>query len=69
MLGGELSTFGPFSDIHLGLTQVIIITRLHAMYQQSRRMLIFLVVVFLAVTVCCGSLLGKAASQVLGGKH
>lgn len=45
---------------------VIIITRLHAMYQQSRRMLIFLVVVFLVVTVCCGSLLGKATSQVLG---
>ncbi|KIK42161.1 hypothetical protein CY34DRAFT_12539 [Suillus luteus UH-Slu-Lm8-n1] len=45
---------------------VIIITRLHAMYQQSRKMLIFLVVVFLAVTTCCGYLLGKATGQVSG---
>ncbi|KAG1887370.1 hypothetical protein F4604DRAFT_1900248 [Suillus subluteus] len=33
---------------------VIIITRLHAMYQQSRKMLAFLVSILLAVTIACG---------------
>jgi hypothetical protein len=30
------------------------ITRLHAMYQRSRNMLIFLTLIFLAVTIACG---------------
>ncbi|OAX32960.1 hypothetical protein K503DRAFT_565980 [Rhizopogon vinicolor AM-OR11-026] len=34
--------------------QVIMIARLHAMYQRSRRMLIFLVIIFLATTVAWG---------------
>ncbi|KAG1798932.1 uncharacterized protein HD556DRAFT_1460351 [Suillus plorans] len=33
---------------------VIMIARLHAMYQGSRTMLIFLVVIFLAVSIACG---------------
>ncbi|KAG1771182.1 hypothetical protein EV702DRAFT_658103 [Suillus placidus] len=33
------------------MLRVIVITRLHAMYQQSRKMLIFLVVIFLADTI------------------
>ncbi|KAG2109695.1 uncharacterized protein F5147DRAFT_691931 [Suillus discolor] len=33
---------------------VIMIARLHAMYQKSRRMLIFLVIIFLAVNIACG---------------
>ncbi|KAG2355077.1 hypothetical protein BDR07DRAFT_1427355 [Suillus spraguei] len=33
------------------MLRVIMITRLHAMYQQSRKMLIFLVVIFLADTI------------------
>ncbi|KAG1774431.1 hypothetical protein EV702DRAFT_523413 [Suillus placidus] len=33
---------------------VIMIARLHAMYQRSRVMLIFLVVIFLAVVIACG---------------
>ncbi|KAG2109611.1 uncharacterized protein F5147DRAFT_146743 [Suillus discolor] len=33
---------------------VIMIARLHAMYQRSRRMLIFLVIIFLAVNIACG---------------
>ncbi|KAG1778950.1 hypothetical protein EV702DRAFT_1043933 [Suillus placidus] len=33
---------------------VIMIARLHAMYQRSRVMLIFLVVIFLAVIIACG---------------
>jgi len=31
--------------------QVIIIIRLHAMYQRSRKMLVFLVVIFLAIQI------------------
>ncbi|KAG2040665.1 hypothetical protein BDR03DRAFT_97821 [Suillus americanus] len=33
---------------------VIMIARLHAMYQRSRMMLLFLVVIFLAVNIACG---------------
>jgi hypothetical protein len=33
---------------------VIMIARLHAMYQKSRIMLIFLVIIFLAVNIACG---------------
>ncbi|KAG1809985.1 uncharacterized protein HD556DRAFT_1522404 [Suillus plorans] len=33
---------------------VIMIARLHAMYQRSRKMLIFLVIIFLAVNIACG---------------
>ncbi|KAG1799933.1 uncharacterized protein HD556DRAFT_77376 [Suillus plorans] len=35
----------------LAMLRIIVITRLHAMYQQSRKMLIFLVVIFLADTI------------------
>ncbi|KAG2040674.1 hypothetical protein BDR03DRAFT_98615 [Suillus americanus] len=35
------------------IAQVIIITRLHAMYQRSKKMHIFLVVTYLAVTIAC----------------
>ncbi|KAG2111313.1 uncharacterized protein F5147DRAFT_103245 [Suillus discolor] len=33
---------------------VIMMARLHAMYQRSRRMLIFLVIIFLAANIACG---------------
>ncbi|KAG2348161.1 hypothetical protein BDR05DRAFT_609602 [Suillus weaverae] len=33
---------------------VIMIARLHAMYQKSRTMLIFLVIIFLAINIACG---------------
>lgn len=36
--------------------QVIIIARLHAMYQQSGRMLMFLIAIFLAITIACGAI-------------
>jgi hypothetical protein len=35
------------------MIQVIMIARLHAMYQRSRMMLIFLVVIFLAINIAC----------------
>ncbi|KAG2037458.1 hypothetical protein BDR03DRAFT_381434 [Suillus americanus] len=34
--------------------QVVMIARLHAIYQRSRMMLIFLVIIFLAVNIACG---------------
>ncbi|KAG0700396.1 hypothetical protein DFH29DRAFT_1001193 [Suillus ampliporus] len=37
---------------------VIIITRLHAMHQRSRKVLILLVVIFLAVNIACAVLIG-----------
>ncbi|KAG2033279.1 hypothetical protein BDR03DRAFT_1094451 [Suillus americanus] len=36
------------------LLGVVMIARLHAMYQKSRIMLIFLVIIFLAVNIACG---------------
>jgi hypothetical protein len=33
--------------------QVIIIVRLYVMYQQSRKMLVFLIVIFLAIQITC----------------
>ncbi|KAG1789733.1 uncharacterized protein HD556DRAFT_1529301 [Suillus plorans] len=33
---------------------IIVIARLHAMYQGSRKMLMFLVIIFLAVNIACG---------------
>ncbi|KAG2101148.1 hypothetical protein BD769DRAFT_1780123 [Suillus cothurnatus] len=48
---------------------VIMIARLHAMYQRSRSMLIFLVIIFLAVNISCGVItaiaLNQAAAEVL----
>ncbi|KAG1798974.1 uncharacterized protein HD556DRAFT_1525444 [Suillus plorans] len=38
----------------IAMLGVIVISRLHAMYQGSRKMLIFLVIVFLAVNIACG---------------
>ncbi|KAG2353686.1 hypothetical protein BDR07DRAFT_1495803 [Suillus spraguei] len=40
------------------ILDVIIIARLHAMYQQSRKMLVFLTAIFLAVTISCGVITG-----------
>jgi hypothetical protein len=48
--------------------QVIMIARLHAMNQQSRKMLIFLVVVFLGVQITCGVITAFTDSRGTGGK-
>ncbi|KIK39024.1 hypothetical protein CY34DRAFT_808728 [Suillus luteus UH-Slu-Lm8-n1] len=45
---------------------VIMITRLHAMYQRSRAMLIFLVIIFLAVIIACGVLVAIGLKNVAG---
>jgi hypothetical protein len=44
------------------------ITRLFAMYQQSRKVLIFLVVVFLSITIACGVIAAIEVRHVSGGK-
>jgi hypothetical protein len=44
------------------------IARLHAMYQRSRIMLIFLVVIFLAVNVTCGVIAVLALKHIVAGK-
>lgn len=46
------------------MLSVIMITRLYAMYQRSRKMLIFIVVTFLAVTIACGVIAAIGSSYV-----
>ncbi|KIK40222.1 hypothetical protein CY34DRAFT_282628 [Suillus luteus UH-Slu-Lm8-n1] len=48
-----------------GMLGVIMIARLHAMYQRSRIMLIFLVIIFLAVNITCGVLTVIALSYIV----
>ncbi|KAG2140773.1 hypothetical protein BD769DRAFT_118691 [Suillus cothurnatus] len=45
---------------------VIMIARLHAMYQRSRIMLIFLVIVFLAVNIACGVIVSITLRNTVG---
>jgi hypothetical protein len=48
--------------------QVIMTTRLYAMYQGSRKMLVFLVVILLAINIACGALTAISLKYVEGGK-
>jgi hypothetical protein len=50
------------------MMQVIMIARLHAMYQRSRIMLIFLVIIFLGINVACGLLTAIDTKYVVVGK-
>lgn len=45
---------------------VIIITRLHVMYQQSRKILVFLVVIFLVITGTCGVIAAIGSKYTIG---
>lgn len=45
------------------------IARLYVMYQKSRRMLIFLVVVFLAIRIAIGVMIAIMVSRFVVGKH
>jgi hypothetical protein len=47
---------------------VIMIARLHAMYQRSRKVLIFLVVIFLTITIANAVMAAIMTMQVTGGK-
>ncbi|KAG1778957.1 hypothetical protein EV702DRAFT_1277406 [Suillus placidus] len=44
---------------------VIMIARLHAMYQGSRNMLIFLVIIFLAVNIACGVIMAIGLKDIV----
>ena len=44
------------------------VTRLNAMYQQSKKMLIFLVLIFSAVTVTCGVIIIIQSRSAASGK-
>ncbi|OAX39356.1 hypothetical protein K503DRAFT_95316 [Rhizopogon vinicolor AM-OR11-026] len=50
------------------MLDVILITRLHAMYQQSRKILAFIIVVFLTLTVTCGVYVAKGTALISGEK-
>ncbi|KAG2086536.1 uncharacterized protein F5147DRAFT_76854 [Suillus discolor] len=45
---------------------IIMITRLHVMYQGSRKMLILLVIIFLTVTITCGVVITIALEHIVG---
>ncbi|KAG1779105.1 hypothetical protein EV702DRAFT_120631 [Suillus placidus] len=42
------------------------ITRLHAMYQQSRQILVFLVAIFLGITIACVGITATGTSHTIG---
>lgn len=44
------------------------IARLRAMYQGSKKMLIFLAVIFLAINIVCGVMLAMGFEHIVGGK-
>jgi hypothetical protein len=54
--------------LNWSIMQVIMIARLHAMYQRSRKVLIFLVVIFLAITIANAVMFALMTMQLSGGK-
>jgi hypothetical protein len=50
------------------MLQVIMIARLHAMYQGSRTVLLFLVIIFLAVNIACVVLTAIGLKYIVTGK-
>jgi hypothetical protein len=50
------------------MLQVIMIARLHAMYQRSRIMFIFLVIIFLAVNIACAVIAAMVLMHIVAGK-
>jgi hypothetical protein len=61
--GGYSVTVPQLCRLDWNIVQVIIIVRLYAMYQQSRKILVSLVVIFLAVTIVFGVITGKISSD------
>jgi predicted RND superfamily exporter protein len=49
------------------MLQVIMIARLHAMYERSRTMLIFLVIIFLGINIACGVISALEVSHTAVG--
>ncbi|KAG1790806.1 uncharacterized protein HD556DRAFT_1487914 [Suillus plorans] len=55
-------------DVAYVMLWVIMVTRLHAMYQRSRKILIFLIVTFLAVSILNGVTTVMMTMQISGGE-
>jgi len=54
--------------LNWNMIQVIMIARLHAMYQGSRMILVFLVIIFLVVNIACVVITLIGLDYVVGGK-
>ncbi|KAG1786227.1 uncharacterized protein HD556DRAFT_1531148 [Suillus plorans] len=54
------------NEVVTGMVGVIMVARLHAMYQGSRKMLIFLVIMFLVVNIACGVILVIILKHTVG---
>jgi len=67
MLWGELVTRETSDWLNWNMLQVIIITRLHAMYQRSRKILIFLIITFLADNIFNGVVAAMTTIYTSGG--
>jgi hypothetical protein len=50
------------------MMQVIMIAQLHAMYQRSKMILIFLVMIFLVVNIACGVIVAISLKLTVAGK-
>jgi len=58
----------PWHRLDWSIMQVIMIARLHAMYQRSRKVLIFIVVIFIAIKIAEVVMLAILTMQISGGK-
>jgi len=68
ILGGELYTSVLLTWLNIIHWQVVIIAWLYAMYQQSTKVLIVLVVIFLAVRIPNAVMIAMVMMQISGGK-
>ncbi|KAG1798442.1 uncharacterized protein HD556DRAFT_1440148 [Suillus plorans] len=77
-LSGYLMTYAKNGQdvIVFVMLGIIMIARLHAMYQGSRMMLIFLVIIFLAINIACAVIINiveikdtTAEELILSGRH
>ncbi|KAG2035989.1 hypothetical protein BDR03DRAFT_960979, partial [Suillus americanus] len=59
-------TLNWMSGLANAMLGAIMITRLYAMYQKSRNMLIFLIIFFTAVTIACGVMIGMINKHTVG---
>ncbi|KAG1759344.1 hypothetical protein EDD22DRAFT_849315 [Suillus occidentalis] len=55
--------------VQAALLGVIVIARLHAMYQRSRIMLIFLVIIFVVINIACGVLAAIGLKYVVAANR
>ncbi|KAG2044609.1 hypothetical protein BDR03DRAFT_939534 [Suillus americanus] len=65
-MSGAIECINDIANIILGVTMIV---RLYAMYQKSRRVLIFLVVVFLAIRITIGVMIAITVSHIVVEEH